>query len=562
MKDSINTWLLPGLLGCGVAAAATPVGALAQTPAALFAQHHGGTLKLVAASAAGTIDPQVNYTNQYWQTFIAVYDGLVTFQKTSGKASNKIVPDLATAVPAPTDNGLTYVFTLRKGVKFSNGQPVTPADVVASFERIFKVNNPNAGSWYKFIVGGAACMAKPATCTLPQGVIADAATNTITFHLVSPDPEFLDQLAVPFAVILPADTPPKDMGTVPIPGTGPYMITSYNPQKALILKRNPYFKQWSAAAQPNGYVNEIDFDFGVTDENAVTAIENGQYDWEFDPLPADRLGEVSTRFPKQVHIDPLLADYYAPMNVNIPPFNNKDARLAVNYALDRQAVVNIFGGRNLATPACQILPPDFPGYQPYCPYTLHPGTTWSAPNMPKAMALMKQSGEAGQKVTVITDDQGVDPALGTYMASLLNKLGFVATTHVLSANIQFNYIQNTKNKVQISISQWYQDYPAASDFLNVLLTCGAIHPGSDSSINIAGYCSKTYDKHVDAVLKTEITDPAKANQEWAAVDREATDAAPWATMFTPKQLDFVSKRVGDFVFSDQFHMLFSKVWVK
>ncbi|SIQ70012.1 MULTISPECIES: ABC transporter substrate-binding protein [Acidiphilium] len=558
MTDRIKTWLLPGILAAGL----LPGFARAATPDASFAQHKGGTLKLVAASAAGTIDPQVNYTNQYWQTFINVYDGLVTFRKTSGKASNEIVPDLATAVPAPTDNGLTYVFTLRKGIKFSNGKPVTVADVVASFERIFKVNNPNAGSWYKFIVGGDACMAKPAACTLPKGVIADAASNTITFHLVSPDPEFLDQLAVPFAVILPADTPAKDMGTVPVPGTGPYMITSYNPQKALILKRNPYFKQWSAEAQPNGYVDEIDFDFGVTDENAVTAIENGQYDWEFDPLPADRLGEVSTRFPNQVHIDPLLADYYAPMNVNIPPFNNKDARLAVNYALDRQALVNIFGGRNLATPACQILPPDFPGYKPYCPYTLHPGTTWSAPNMAKAQALMKKSGEIGQKVTVITDDQGVDPALGTYMASLLNKLGFVATTHVLSANIQFNYIQNTKNKVQISVSQWYQDYPAASDFLNVLLTCGAIHPGSDSSINISGYCSKTFDQHVDAVLKTEISDPAKANQEWAAVDREATDAAPWATMFTPKQLDFVSKRVGDFVFSDQFHMLFSKIWVK
>jgi peptide/nickel transport system substrate-binding protein len=102
-------------------------------------------------------------------------------------------------------------------------------------------------------------------------------------------------------------------------------------------------------------------------------------------------------------------------------------------------------------------------------------------------------------VTVISDDQGVDPALGTYLASVLNKLGFKATTHVLSANIQFNYIQNTKNKVQISITQWYQDYPAASDFLHVLLTCGAIHSGSDSSINIAGYCNKAYDKNVDAV---------------------------------------------------------------
>jgi peptide/nickel transport system substrate-binding protein len=537
-------------LACGVA------------PAAQAQDHRGGVLKLVSASAGGTIDPQVNYTNQYWQAFVNIYDGLVTFRKSSGASSNDVVADLATSVPQPQDGGKTYVFTLRQGIKFSNGQPVTPEDVVATFERIFKVNNPNAGSWYNNIVGGDACLKTPATCTLPDGVVADDKANTITFHLVAPNPEFLFQIAVPFGSIVPAGTPPKDMGTVPVPGTGAYMIASYDPQKALILKRNPYFKVWSAAAQPDGYVNEIDFDFGVTDENGITAVENGQYDWEFDPAPADRLAEMSTRFPAQVHLNPLLADYYAPMNVNIPPFNNKDARLAVNYALDRKDTVQIFGGKNLAVANCQILPPGFPGYQPYCPYTLNPGAKWSAPDLAKAQQLMAASGQAGQKVTVITDDQGVDPALGTYLASVLNKLGFVATTHVLSANIEFNYIQNTNNKVQISITQWYQDYPAASDFLNVLLTCGAIHPGSDNSINIAGYCDKQYDANVQAVLKTAITDPAKANQDWAAIDKQATDASVWATMFTPKQLDFVSKRLGNYTFSDQFHLLYDKVWVQ
>jgi peptide/nickel transport system substrate-binding protein len=543
-------------------AALVIIAACALAPAAQAQEHRGGTLQLVSASAAGTIDPQVNYTNQYWQLFINIYDGLVTFKKTAGTASNDVVPDLAVAIPQPQDGGRTYVFTLRPGIKFSNGAPVTPDDVVATFERIFKVNNPNAGSWYNNIVGGDACLKAAATCTLPDGVIADDKADTITFHLVNPNPEFLFQIAVPFASIVPAGTPAKDMGTVPVPGTGAYMITSYDPQKALIVKRNPYFKVWNAAAQPDGYVDEIDFNFGITDENGITAVENGSYDWEFDPAPADRLAEMSTRFASQVHIDPLLAIYYAAMNTNLAPFNNFDARLALNYAINRKDTVQIFGGKKLAVPNCQVLPPDFPGYQPYCPYTLNPGTKWSAPDLAKAKAYMAKSGEAGQKVTVITDDQGVDPALGTYVASVLNKLGFVATTHVLSANIQFNYIQNTNNKVQISITQWYQDYPAASDFLNVLLTCGQIHPGSDNSINIAGYCNKQYDANVQAVLKTAVTDPAKANSEWAAIDKQATDAAPWATMFTPKQLDFVSKRLGNFTYSDQFHMLFDKVWVQ
>jgi peptide/nickel transport system substrate-binding protein len=133
---------------------------------------------------------------------------------------------------------------------------------------------------------------------------------------------------------------------------------------------------------------------------------------------------------------------------------------------------------------------------------------------------------------------------------------------VISANIQFTYIQNTKNNVQISISQWYQDYPAASDFINVLLGCGSFHPGSDASINISGFCDKTIDAKIQKNLVTAVTDPAAAATEWAVLDRALTDQAPWLTMFTPKQLDFVSKRLGNFTFSDQFHMVYSLAWVQ
>jgi peptide/nickel transport system substrate-binding protein len=139
------------------------------------------------------------------------------------------------------------------------------------------------------------------------------------------------------------------------------------------------------------------------------------------------------------------------MNVNIPPFNNKDARLALNYAVNRHSVVNIFGGPKLAEPSCQILPIDFPGYKAYCPYTKNPGPTWSAPDLAKAQDLMKKSGQVGQTVTVIASSSGVNPAIGTYIASVLNELGFKATVKVISANIQWTYAQNTNNNVQITM---------------------------------------------------------------------------------------------------------------
>ena len=542
--------------------AMTGLAALGTPGTARAADHMGGTLKLTSATATGTDDPGINYTVQFWQVLFVTNDGLLAFDHASGAASNSIVPDLATAVPKAEDGGKTYVFQLRRGIKFSNGQEVTPDDVVATFQRLFKISSPNAASWYNVIAGSDACLKTPATCTLAGGVVADDKAYTVTFHLTQPDAEFFDKLAVPFADILPASTPAKDIGTVPAPATGPYMITSYDPQKDMILKRNPYFKQWSAEAQPAGHVDEIDYSFGLTPEDEVSAVENGEQDLMFDNPPTDRLVQMSQKYTKQIHIEPLFAIFYAPMNVNMAPFNNKDARLAVNYAFNRRSAVNIYGGPRLAVPNCQVLPPGFPGYKAYCPYTKNPGTTWSAPDMAKAKALMASSGQAGQKVTVIASDRSSMSQLGTYLTSVLNELGFKATLKVISGNIQFTYIQNTKNNVQISVTDWYQDYPAPSDFINVLLSCGSFHPGSDASINISGFCDKTIDAQIQKNLMTAVTDPNAANAEWAVIDHELTDQAPWATMFTPKQLDFVSARLGNYMYSDQFHMIFSKVWVQ
>jgi peptide/nickel transport system substrate-binding protein len=461
-----------------------------------------------------------------------------------------------------TDGGKTYTFKLRSGIKFSNGQPVTTKDVVASFERIFKVSSPTAGTFYNGIVGADACLKTPATCDLSKGVVADPAAGTVVIHLTAPDPEFKYKLAVPHASILPASTPGKDQGTTPIPGTGAYYFAAYNPNSALTLKRNPYFKEWSRAAQPQGYPDEITQTFGLTVEDEVTAVENGQADWLFDPPPADRLGEIGTKYASQAHVNTLTAMFYAPMNVNIPPFNNLEAREAVNWAIDRSAMVKIYGGSNLASPACTFLPPGFPGHVDFCDYTAGGGATWSAPDLAKAKQLVKESGTAGQTVGVVVSADDVNKQLGEYLQSVLNQIGYKAVLKPISGNIQFTYIQNTNNKVQISISQWYQDYPAASDFLHVLLSCASFHAGSDSSINIAGFCDKGIDAQMDAALSAEQTSVTQANTMWGQVDQAVMKQAPVAPLFTPKLIDFVSSRVGNYEFSKQFYMLVDQLWVK
>jgi len=522
----------------------------------------GGTLETVAnAAPSGSPDPQVNYTLQEWQLLILSHDGLVGFARKSGKAGTKLVPDLAESIPKPTNGGKTWTFKLRSGIKFSNGQTLSGKDVKATFERLFKIgNSPNAGTWYNVIQGADACIKTPKSCRLSQGITVKG--DNVTFNLTTADPEWLDKLAVPFAFILPASTPAKNVD-IPPPGTGPYKWAQYSASKQLKLVRNTFFKEWSKDAQPDGNPDVIIQKFGLTPEAQVTAVENNTADWMFDQPPSDRLGELSTKFADRVHVNPLTAVWYWAFNVREKPFDNLKARQAVNYATDRNALVKIYGGPKLAVPTCQILPPNFPGYEPYCPYTKNPGSgKWTAPDLKKARQLVEQSGTKGASVKVNTTTNTVDKGLGLYFVGLLNSLGYKASLQALSPDIQYPYAQNSSNKPQFAFSTWYQDYPAASDFLVILLGCGSFHPNSNSSPNIAEFCDKKIEAKMDQAGKQGITDPEGANKLWAQIDKDVTDQAPWVSMFNPKYIDVLSNRVKGYTFSPQWYFLLGQASVK
>ena len=553
----MKKWIL-----AGAASAVLALSSFGTAWAEYKAEHRGGTMRLVARSAAGTLDPQINYTLQYWQIYQSVYSGLTAFKKGAGEEGFQVVPNIAEELPTVSEDGKTYTFKIRKGIKFSDGRDVTVKDVVASFQRIFKVTSPTSGGFYSVIVGADKCIAEPATCTLEGGVTGDEAAGTVTITLTRPDPEILYKLAVPHASILPADAPATDAGSNPIAGTGPYFFSAYDPNKGLTMSRNPHFKVWSEDAMPDGYPDVVQYDFGLTDEAEVTAVMNGEADWMFDQPPTDRLGEIGTKYKDQVYINTLTAWWYAPMNTRLAPFDNVKARQAVNFAIDRKALVNLFGGPALAAPVCQVLPPGFPGHVSYCPYTKDPGEKWSAPDIEKAKQLVEESGTKGQKVTVIVEDTAVSKSIGVYLQSVLQEIGYEAEVKPISPNIQFTYIQNTNNKVQISVSQWYQDYPAASNFLNVLFGCGSFTEGSDSSINIAGFCDPDVEAKMKEAFALSATDQAAANKIWTEVDRMVTDKAPAAPLFTPKHIDFVSKRLGNFQFNAQFYWMVTQSWVQ
>jgi peptide/nickel transport system substrate-binding protein len=545
--------------GCGSSSSSSP--SAAQTAGA----QKGGTYTILANAAfPGAADPAQNYTLQEWQLLIDTHDGLVQFKRVGGVAGTKIVPDLATSLPQPTNGGKTYLFHIRRGIKFSNGQTLKPSDFVTTFERQFTVPGPT--SFYSGIVGADKCSTKK--CDLTQGVVADDSAYTLTINLTASDPEFLDKLALPFAYAVPAGTSKKLTGNNVPPGTGPYMWQSYNPNKELVLVRNPHFHVWSAAAQPAGYPDKIVEKFGLTISDEVTAVQNGQADEVFDGdiIPSDRLNELnSAKYAKQVHVNPLTSTYYFALNTRRPPFNNLQARQAINYAADRNAYVKIGGGPSLAVPTCQILPPNFPGYKPYCPYTAGTDhTKWTGPDLAKAKQLVQQSGTAGMKVVVNSASDETDKAFAQQMVSDLNKIGYKASTQLLSNSIQYAYIQNSDNssKWNAAFSDWYQDYPAASDFLNVLTGCGSIHPHSDASPNIAAFCDQKIQAQMTQASNLGVTNPTSANNIWAQVDHAVTNQAPWVAYFNPKQIDFLSARVHGYQWNPQWYILIDQQWLK
>jgi peptide/nickel transport system substrate-binding protein len=558
-RTALAAIALLALAGCGGGSDKKDSGG---SPASKDSDHRGGTFTMLWNGVGTSIDTTLDY-DQNWQLLAMTSDGLVGYRKVSGDRGTELVPDLAEKIPEATDGGMTYVFQLRKGILYSTGKPVKASDFTYTMERQFKAAAPASG-FYEGIVGGKACAKKPKTCDLSQGVVADDAAGTVTFHLTEPDPDFLQKQAIPFAFVVPKGTPNKDIGTNALPATGPYMIKKYTPDQQMLFVRNPHFKEWSKDAQPDGYPDELDLKIGLGVSDAVTQVENGQADWMYDTPPADRLGELGDKYQDQIHVNPVPQAFHMALNVRVAPFDKLEVRQALNYAVDRNAVLKINGGPSLGRISCQILPPDFPGYKPYCPYTKNPGEKWSAPDMDKAKQLIEQSGTKGQKVTIIAtpDDQAKD--IDLYFVSLLRQLGYDAKIKTLNSSVQYSYVQDSGNKAQISFSYWYPDFTSASNFMTTVVGCAGFHPNSTSSPNLSEFCDKDIQAKTEQALKLAQTDPDGANELWSQVDKETTDAAPWVSLFVSNHLDFVSKRVGNFQFNTSVigNFLIDQAWVK
>ncbi len=300
--------------------------------------HRGGTLRVVTSSDAfESIDPALAYDNEPWRYLSLVHDGLTAFRRVGGAEGSRLVPDLAVSLPEPAAGGRTYTFRLRNGIRYSTGEPVRASDFRRALERVFALQS-DGRYLYERIVGASACTKRPKQCDLSRGIVTDDGSRTVTFRLTSPDPDLPQKLALPFAFAVPRSAPAHSEVTSPLPATGPYVMASYVPGRQLRLVRNPRFREWSHAAQPDGYPDEIVVRLGVPAAKLAAQVENGTADRA--QLGEDVSGEVLERLRQQhagqVHESTRNQTNYLYLNVRRPPFDDPRVRRALNHAVDRE----------------------------------------------------------------------------------------------------------------------------------------------------------------------------------------------------------------------------------
>lgn len=517
--------------------------------------HRGGTLRV---AHEGTVESVDQVDGSSLATLNLTGDGLTAYRRVDGAMGTTLVPDLAVSIPTPTDGGRTYTFQLRRGVRYSDGETVGPADFRRAIERLFRLSQAPP-PYYDAIVGAGACRRRPMACDLSQGIVAHRAAGTVTFRLVRPDPNLLHALALPFAHAVSRAAPRTRVTRRGLPATGPYVLSA-RVGRELRLVRNPRFRPWSQRARPDGYPDEIVLT-GVPDhETLIRGVEQGRFDLALvDRADAATLTRLAVDHPNRVRHERILGTLLVVLNTTRAPFDSLPARRAVAHALDREALAHLTGGQQSTEVACQVLPPNFPAFERYCPFSVAaPGARddgrWRAPDLTEARRLIRRSGTAGTRVVVRT--WPLWAAEARYLAGLLRELGYQATTRISSPEAWLRDAygpDETRDPVQIGLTGWLIDYAAPSTYFDQL-RCGARDPSR--------HCDPATDRLMDEALARQAVDPAAADALWSEVDRRLTDRAAWIAYGTPRLLRLLGPRAGNYQAHPVWGTLLDQLWVR
>lgn len=486
----------------------------------------GGTLKGTYASFP-ELDPTIAFTAEALTAMYNTYLPLLTYAHADGEAGTEVVPALAEDLPEISEDGQTYTLRLRKGLKYSDGTPVKASDFPASIERMFRLNSYGT-SFYTDIVG-AEEFAETKRGGIP-GIEADDETGEIVIRLVNPRGTFVNELALLYSAVLPSDTPAKNLTDDPPPATGPYAIVKSERGRGWSYERNP---QWAKANGrlmpdlPDGHFDRIEISVVRNKATSVNEIERGKSEWMQSILPADLYNKVKDKYEgTQFRVEYPINIYFFWMNTSRPPFDDLEVRKAVNYAVDAAALERIYSGA--LTAAHQILPKGMPGHEEL---DLYPH------EMAKAEALIKQANPSDREITVWTDNESPNDEAGAYYADVLEKIGFDVKLKTINADVYFQLISNPSTaELDTGWANWFADYPHPNDYFQPQLAGESI-----GSTNLAHVDDPELNAKIAKLGEEQLG--AQQKSEYAEMDREFMELAPWAPYGTNTVSTFVSSDV-------------------
>jgi peptide/nickel transport system substrate-binding protein len=465
------------------------------------------------------MDPGLSYSVQGWGIMWNVYLGLLTYKHVDGPEGAELIPGLAEDLPEVSEDGLTYSFTLRDGLKYSDGSPVKASDFTSTVKRLFLIDSPGVG-FFSGIVG-AEQFSKTKKGEI-SGIVTDDDARTIEIKLAKPQGDFLHILAMVFAGFVPANTPAKDQSTTPAPGTGPYMVEKFVPNRSATVVRNPNYVEIDGV--PTGNPDKMTFTIVEEDSASLQSVIDGNNDYSSHPIPVDRLGEVQNQYADQLKLYTPANTYYYFMNNRLAPFNKLEVRQAINYAIDREAIVRLYGG--LATATENFLPPTYPQYKKISMYP-H--------DLAKAKQLVQQSGTAGTAVTVWSSTRETHQKAAEYLTDILNQLGYKAKLRAIDPAIYWATIGTQRTKAQTGLANWFQDYPHPLNWFDTLLNGNRIteeHNNNYSNADVAAVNDKIEELKLNAELNDEL------NAQWAEVDQMVLENAVVAPFVNRQFTDF------------------------
>jgi peptide/nickel transport system substrate-binding protein len=509
----------------------------------------GGSVTIAATSNPDYLDPALAYTVEAAIAHWLIYPGLLTYKHEEGKAGTELIPAAADAMPKVSSDGKTYGFTLRKGLKYSDGTPVKASDFEHAIQRALTLGW-GGSSFFQAIDGVTEYLEGKKKDTDIEGIESDDRAGRITIRLTERNGQFSYILAFPSAGLVPGDTPFENESKDPPPGLGAYKFdnATIEPNRQFTLVKN---RRFSIPDIPSGNLDRIDVKLIKNQARLTQDVIKGKLDWMFNEPSTDLLPEVRAKYKDRYEENVANQTYFMFLNPNKPPFDKLAVRQAVNYAFDKRAAVRLFSG--LLEPDCNYLPPSMIGYEKIdpCPW----GDPTKPPDIEKARQLVERSGMKGARVGVWGNDEERTTRIVEYYTDVLNKIGLKAKPKIVGATTYYPLIGSTKVDPQTGFASWFQDFPHPADFF-FSFTTSALQPtnspnyGRVSDLEIDSLADEIEGRPAD-----EIADKAKE------LDKLLTgpDKAYLLAFGHSLQTTFVSERM-DFENCTVFHPVYQDDW--